>query len=50
MCQELTDELEQGKEAAKALAKHLEVMGADKLTRPVETDDGCYRVTIIKTL
>jgi hypothetical protein len=51
MCQELEDELRRGREAALDLIEHLERMGgASKMELPIETDNGCYRVTVIKTL
>lgn len=50
MCKELKEELEDGKKVAMLLVEHLEAMGAAKASFPIETDDGCYQVTIIKTL
>ena len=50
MCEELNDELQEGRDAALRLCEHLERMCVDKLSIPVETDDGCYIVKIIKTL
>lgn len=50
MCQELEEELAIGQKAAMDLIEHFERMGADKVDIPIETDNGCYRVTVIKTL
>ena len=50
MCEELEHELEEGEKAAKALAEHLENMGANSFSRTVETDEGCYIVEVRKTL
>jgi len=50
MCQELNEELQRGKEAALDLIEHLERMGGGKMELPIETNNGCYRVTVIKTL
>ncbi len=49
--EELVEELERGKQAAKDLVEHFENMGNPaKCFIPVETDNGCYHVTVIKTL
>jgi len=51
MCQELTDELERGDRAAKELCEHIEEMGmADKMSRTVQTENGCYVIEVRKTL
>ena len=50
MCKELEEELERGQKAANLLIEHFENMGADKLDMPIESNDGCYRITLIKTL
>ena len=50
MCEELDEELERGKKAVADLVDHLENMRASKLTIPFENDNGCYRITVIKTL
>jgi len=51
MCKELEDELKRGDEAAKALVEHMENMGmADKMSRPVQTENGCYVIEVRKTL
>lgn len=50
VCQELEEELARGRKAAADLVEHFENMGAGKVTMPIETDNGCYRITIIKTL
>lgn len=50
MCEELEEELEEGKKAAILLAEHLASMGAGKCTIPVEIDSGCFIVEIRKTL
>ncbi len=50
MCEELEEELDYGKSLARDLAKHLEVMGAAEASITTETNNGCYRITIVKTL
>lgn len=50
MCKELEEEQERGRDAARALIEHMEAMGAERVTMPIETDNGCYRVTVVKTL
>ena len=50
MCKELEEDLARGKKLAEDLVEHLDDMGAGKMTIPVETDNGCYRVTVQKTL
>lgn len=50
MSDEFKEELEEGQKAAIAMVKHMENMGADKCSRTVETDNGCYIVEVRKTL
>jgi hypothetical protein len=38
MCKELTEEINRGEQAIKALALHLIEMGAESMTRTVEID------------
>ena len=50
MCEDLKEELQDGEDAARAWAEHLESMGAGKASIPIETDSGCYVIEIRKTL
>jgi hypothetical protein len=46
MCQELTDELNEGNEAATRLVQHVRRMGADQMSQSVFIEDEEYKVTI----
>ncbi|MFA5395569.1 MAG: hypothetical protein WC346_06055 [Methanogenium sp.] len=50
MCEELNEEQVQGRKIAENLVEHLEIMGADQIEFPIQTDCGCYLVKVIKTL
>lgn len=50
MCEELNEELGEGSVLARELAEHFERMGAGRMEIPVETDNGCYIVSVRKTL
>jgi len=50
MCEELKEELDRGHKAAKDLVEHLENMSADKVSFPIQTENGCYQVKVVKTL
>lgn len=46
MCEELKDELNEGKDAATRVVEHLLRMGADRGTIPVIVDDEKYEVEV----
>ena len=50
VCEELNQELGNGRKLAEQLALHLESMGAGQCEIPITTDDGCYLIKITKTL
>ena len=50
MCDELEKMIQEGRDIAELLVKHFENAGAVKMDVPIETDSGCYRVTVIRTL
>jgi len=50
MCRELNEELARGRKAAEDLVEHIEKMGIpEKVSIPIETDEGCYIVEARKT-
>jgi hypothetical protein len=49
MCEDLKEEIAERDKAATVLIEHLEAMGATQLQLPIQTDDGCYLVKVIKT-
>ena len=50
MCEEIEEMLAEGQKAAEAMIEHLKNSGASKISIPITNDDGCYQVTVIKTL
>lgn len=46
MCEELTEELYEGKHLARSLAYHLISMGAARVEMPVFVEDEEYRITV----
>ena len=50
MCEELEEMLEEGRKAANAMVEHLENSGAEKIQIPITNDNGCYQVTVVKSL
>jgi len=50
MRKELEEELEYGRNVAEMLVQHLETTGAGKIEIPIENNNGCYHVTVVKTL
>jgi hypothetical protein len=46
MCQELTDELNEGNEAATRLVEHVRRMGAGKATQSIIIEDEEYEVVV----
>lgn len=46
MCQELTDELNEGNEAATRLVQHLRRMEANQMSQSVFIEDEEYKVTV----
>ena len=51
MCDdEQGEEMQRRNQAVDVLIEHLELMGAKSCSIPVETENGCYYVKVVKTL